>query len=86
MNFRRFGLALFLFSVPFCAAQDYSGDWQAFIQDHGQPVRYVLHIAKTEKGLAANFDIPTAFQFADPVDSISVDNSGLYVRYGQVTY
>jgi alpha-mannosidase len=86
MNFRHFCLALFLCSLPFCAAQDYSGDWQAFIQEHGKPVRYVLHIAKTEKELAAKIDIPTTFLFDDPVDSISVDNSGLCVRYGQVTF
>lgn len=86
MKFEHFGLALFLLSVPFCAAQDYSGDWQASIQEHGKPVQYVLHISRTDRGLAADFDIPAMFLFDDPVDAISLDNSALYVRYGQVTY
>jgi alpha-mannosidase len=86
MNVRYFGLALFLFFLPFSAAQDYAGDWQASVQEHGKPVGYLLHIWKTENGLAAKFDIPVLFLFDDPVDSISVDNSALSIRYGQVTF
>lgn len=86
MNFRYVYLVLFFFAVPFCAAQDYSGDWQASVQEHGKPVRYVLHISKTEKGLAGRFDMPDMFLFGEPVDAISVDHSALNVRYGQTTF
>ena len=86
MNFNHLGLALFIFFAPFCAAQDYAGTWQASIQELGKPVRYVLHVSKAEKGLAANFDIPAMFVFDDPVDAISLNDSVLNIRYGQVTY
>jgi alpha-mannosidase len=86
MNFRYFCLILILFSAAFCTAQDYSGSWQVSVQEYGKPVRYVLHISRTENSFAANFDIPAMFLFGDPVDSISVDKSVLYIRYGQVTY
>lgn len=86
MNFKYHCLALLLFSAAVCAAQDYSGTWQGSIQEYGKPVRYVLHISKTEKGLTGNFGIPAAFLFDDPVDSISTENSTLSIRYGQETY
>src|SRR5580700_3189286 len=68
------------------SAQDFQGTWQASVQQSGRPVRYVLHIKKTDEGFSATVDVPATFLFDNTVDSISVDHGTLQVREGQVTY
>ena len=45
------------------SAQDFKGDWQATVQESGKPMRYVLHIKKTDQGFAAAVDVPVTFLF-----------------------
>jgi len=82
--FSRF-VACLLLAVP-CLAQDIQGGWQTSVQEHGKPLRYVVHISQANGAIAATLDIPEHFQFDTPVDSILVDNSILRFRAGQVSY
>jgi alpha-mannosidase len=69
-----------------CLAQDIQGAWQTVMQEHGKPVRYVVHISKANGVIAATLDTPEQFQFDNPVDAIQFDNSILSFRSGHVSY
>src|SRR5579864_2588865 len=85
MKISHLSLALLLL-IASSSAQDFQGNWQASVQESGAPVRYVLHIKKTEEAYSATVDIPATFLFDNTVDSISVDHGSLQLREGQVTY
>jgi hypothetical protein len=68
------------------SAQDFQGNWQASVQESARPVRYVLHIKKTDEGFSATVDVPATFLFDNTVDYISVNHGTLQLREGQVTY
>ena len=62
------------------SAQDFKGNWQATVQESGKPMRYVLHIKKTDQGFAAAVDVPVTFLFDNTIDFISVDHGTLQLR------
>ena len=68
------------------SAQDFQGNWQASVQESARPVRYVLHVKKTDEGFSATVDVPATFLFDNTVDYISVNHGTLQLREGQVTY
>jgi alpha-mannosidase len=74
-----------LLSIP-CMGQDITGDWQAVVQEHGISVRYVLHVAKTDHGIEATFDVPEQFLFGGAVDSASWNKSAFQFRASLVSY
>jgi alpha-mannosidase len=81
-----FCLAACLLLTTSCFAQEITGAWQSSVQEHGKPVRYVIHISSAKAPMAATLDIPERFDFADAVDSVSFDNSILKFRAGPVSY
>lgn len=85
MKFSSLWLPLMLL-IASASAQDFSGDWQATALEGGKPVRYVMHIKKLNQELSATVDAPASFSFDNTVDAISVSNSRVEIRNGQVTY
>jgi len=81
-----FCFAVLLLIAMSCSAQEITGTWQATVQDHAKPLRYVIHVSKGNGTTAAIFDIPERFDFADTVDSVAFDNSVLKLRIGQASY
>ena len=86
MKFACSCLVACLLSVISSSAQDINGTWRTSAQDHGKPLRYVLHISTVEGAVAARVDIPERFAFGNPADSISFDNSVLRFRADQISY
>src|SRR3974390_1958599 len=76
----------FALLIASSSAQDFQGNWQASVQEAGKSVRYVLHIKKFNQEFSATVDAPASFSFDNTVDAISVNNSTVQVRNGQVTY
>ncbi|MGB8011880.1 MAG: glycoside hydrolase family 38 C-terminal domain-containing protein [Terriglobales bacterium] len=79
-------LAVCLLLAISCSAQDVQGVWQTSVQENGEALRYVLHIAKTNGAIAATLDVPEHFEFDTAVDSILLENSILKFRAGQLSY
>ena len=69
-----------------CSAQTLEGSWQASVEEHGVPVRYVLHISRSGGRIAATLDTPESFVFDNAVDTASVENSTVHFRAGLVSY
>jgi len=86
MKLACFRLGVCLLIAMSCWAQDIEGAWQTSVQEHGKPLRYVVHISKVNGAMAATLDVPEHFQFGNSVDSISFDRSVLSLRAGQATY
>lgn len=72
--------------VASCSAQDMQGAWQASVQEHGQPVLYVLRVLNNGGQSSATLDIPESFVFDNPVDSISAKNSTLRFSAGLASF
>jgi alpha-mannosidase len=85
MKFALFCLAAGLFTIA-CSAQSLQGNWQASVEEHGEPIRYVLHIFENGSRVSATLDDPGRFAFDNPVDPISVTNSTLQFSAGLVSY
>src|SRR5579863_290328 len=68
------------------SAQDFQGTWQASVREHGEAVRYVVHISKKNQAAAATYDVPESFVFDNAVDSVGVENSTLRFRAGLVSF
>ena len=79
-------LAVCLLLAISCSAQDVQGVWQTSVQENGEALLYVLHVAKTNGAIAATLDVPEHFEFDTAVDSILLDNSILKFRAGQASY
>ena len=86
MKVASFCFAACLLLAMLCSAQDIQGAWQTSVQEHGKPLRYVVHISKADGAIAATLDIPERFEFGTPVDSVLFDNSILSLRTGLVAY
>jgi len=86
MKIGRFCFAAFLTLAISCSAQEITGAWQTSVQEHGKPVRYVIHLSRANGAATATLDVPERFDFADSVDSIAFDKSILKFRAGQASY
>ena len=69
-----------------CFAQNLQGNWQASVQEHGLPVRYELRISQSDRGTTATLDAPDNFVFDNPVEKISVENTGVHFISGSISY
>jgi alpha-mannosidase len=78
-------LATLLFGVA-AFAQNIQGDWEAQIIERGVPSAYVLHIAPQTNAVSGKVDVPERFEFGTAVDSISIQDSALRFRFGQISY
>jgi len=72
--------------LPSASAQNFQGNWKAIVEEYGKPVQYVVHISQAEGATTATADIPGQFLFGTPLDAVSVENSTLRMRAGQVSY
>jgi len=86
MKIGRVCFAALLAIAMSCSAQEITGAWESSVQEHGRPVRYVIHISRANGAVVATFDVPERFDFADSVDGIALDKSILTFRAGQATY
>jgi hypothetical protein len=72
-----------------CWAQEqhFEGTWQTSVRGsallaHAKPVRYVIHLSKTNGIITGTMDTPDHFEFADELDSLVFDNPHLKFRAG----
>ncbi len=86
MKVAHFCVAALLLLAISVSAQDIQGVWQTTVQEHGKPLRYVVHISMDNGAIAATLDVPEHFQFDTPVDSIVLNQSVVNFRVGQVSY
>ncbi len=84
MRFVHFCIAVLL--AGSCSAQDLQGSWQAYVQEHGLPVRYELRISRSNRGTTATLDAPENFVFDNAVETISLENSAVHFHAGLVSY
>ncbi len=62
-------------------AQDITGDWHGLREYPDRPLRMVLHLSYEDSVLKANYDSPENDLTGLVLDSVSYENSILYLRY-----